>query len=326
MATDDPARQIQPTLATGAPTIGCVSYLNAKPLTEGLEHSSLAAVRFDVPSRLRAMLETGQVDLALCPVIDHYRGRLGLEIVPAGGIGCLGPTLTVRLYSRVPFESIQRVHADQDSHTSVALLCVILARRYHTTPQVTPFTPPKDGWAGSHDQSHTPEAVLLIGDKVVTNHPPRSLYPHQLDLGEAWYNLTGLPFVFAVWMARPGTPLGDMPDTLREVRTRNAHRTDQIAQCYAAKHGWPVDLARQYLGHYMKYEIEKPQLQAIERFAAMAHGLGLISHAHPLRVRSAPKVNPQRVASEGTDPSTSRENTAGRGDTAGKTPEGSRSP
>lgn len=321
MTRDDPV----PTPAPGAPTIGCVSYLNAKPLIEGLEQACDAAIRFDVPSRLRAMLETGRVDLALCPAIDHYRGPSELEIVPAGGIGCRGTTLTVQLYSRVPFESITHVHADQDSHTSVALLGVILAQKYRTKPRITAFTPSHGNWACHHGQDPPPESVLLIGDKVVTNHPPPSLYPHQLDLGEAWLNLTGLPFVFAVWMTRPHTALGDIADTLRRVRIRNTHRTDQIARRHAADHGWPIDLACQYLSEHMKYEMDPPQLQAIERFAAMAHDLGLIDRPGPLRVRPVDKVSPQLAATGGAVPGTSRENTAGRGDTSGKTPEGNRS-
>jgi chorismate dehydratase len=271
--------------------IGCVGYLNAKPLIEGLDALSPTQVRLDVPSRLASQLESGEVDLSLCPVIDYFRSTTPLQIVPVGGIGCLGPTLTVRLYSKLPYEQITRVHTDRDSHTSVALLRVILSERYHASPEVVPLD--TDGpitWPdhprGKVDAARTPtpQAVLLIGDKVVTNHPPQGVYAHELDLGEAWHDLTGLPFVFAVWMARQGTDLGNLPATLRDLRITNAKRIKSIAMRYAPQLGWPPDLADRYLQHHMRYEIGRPQLDAIERFGAMAYTLGLIDRPGPLCV------------------------------------------
>ena len=110
--------------------IGCVGYLNAKPLIEGLEGLADPVVRLDVPSALVADLERGEVDIALCPVIDYYRSGQPLVVVPVGCIASDGPTQTVRLFSQVPIDSITRVHADTDSHTSVALLRVLLDEMY----------------------------------------------------------------------------------------------------------------------------------------------------------------------------------------------------
>lgn len=266
----------------GTQTIGCVSYLNAKPLTDGLANQTDSNVEFDVPSRLRVLLETNQVDIALCPIIDYHRSNVPLDIVPVGGIGCLGPTLTVRLYSSVTFESLTQIHTDADSHTSVVLLQIILWHRYGTTPELIPFTAPHDDWIDPFKGS---EAMLLIGDKVITNQPDERQFPHQLDLGQAWHELTGLPFVFAVWMARHGTPLGDLPSILNHLRLLNASRVDEIAQQYGPDHGWPVDQAQQYLGQTMQYEIESPQLKAIERFSQFAYELGLIDRIKTIRTR-----------------------------------------
>lgn len=266
----------------GIQRIGCVSYLNAKPLIDGLAHETDSKVKFDVPSQLRTMLETHQVDMALCPIIDYHQSSVPFDIVPVGGIGCLGPTLTVRLYSRVTYESLTQIHVDADSHTSVVLLQIILWHRYGTSPQLIPLTAPRNDWDGPCKES---EAVLLIGDKVITNHPHQRHFPHQLDLGEAWYELTGLPFVFAVWMARHGAPLGDLPGTLDRLRLRNASRIDQIAMRYGPLHGWPMDQAQQYLSQIMQYKIESPQLKAIEQFSQYAYDLGLIDRIETIRTK-----------------------------------------
>jgi len=116
--------------------VGCVSFLNARPLIEGLDASPAASVKFDVPSCLLADLEAHEVDVALCPVIDFQRSRCPLAIVPVGGIGCDGPTLTVRVFSQKPLEQLTRIYADTDSHTSVALMQVILDEVYGNRVEV----------------------------------------------------------------------------------------------------------------------------------------------------------------------------------------------
>jgi len=281
MCIRHPESTLTPHCLQGLGRIGCVSYLNALPLIDGIDTQAAGpAVTYDVPSRLIKSLETGAVDIALCPVIDYHRSKLALEIVPVGGIGCEGPTLTVRLFSQIPFQEITQIHADGDSHTSVVLLQVLLHERYGVLPKIVGYNP------GQADPKNPlPQAALLIGDKVVTSPPPAEHYPHQMDLGEAWHALTNLPFVFAVWMTPTGLNLGNLPTILQAQRQRNATRTDQIADQYAHRHGWEHGLARRYLGQMLRYDINQPQLNAIEKFSTMAHRLGLISQQRPLQIR-----------------------------------------
>lgn len=266
--------------------IGCVSYLNARPLIAGLDTGEEPRVRFDVPARLLADLEAGDVDIALCPVIDYHRARTPLVVVPVGGIGCAGTTLTVRLFSRVPIERITRVHADSDSHTSVALLRVLLAERYGLRPELVSYHAREQ--VAEHRLTEPPETMLLIGDKVVADSPRAIEYPHQLDLGQAWRETMGLPFVFAVWMARRGSDLGELPRLLDTQRRVNAERIDAIAERDAPRHGWPRELAREYLGGIMRYTIGPRELEAIERFGTLAAQHGLIPAPRPLEVHEAP--------------------------------------
>ena len=197
-----------------------------------------------------------------------------------GGIGCCGPTLTVRLFSRVPFERVTRIHADTDSHTSVALLRVLLAERYGLRPTLIDYHAREQ--VADHRLTPPPETMLLIGDKVVTDGPPAKEYPHQLDLGEAWHEMTGLPFVFAIWMARAGVALGDLPGVLESQRIQNSRRIEAIVDAHAAAHGWPRELAMEYLGRLLRYETGPAELRAIEHFASLAQKAGLIQKARPL--------------------------------------------
>ena len=255
-------------------TVAAVSFLNARPLIEGLEDEPGVALHTDVPSGLLNLLTTGAADVALCPVIDFQTTPDELCIVPVGAIGSDGATHTVRVFSRAPIASAERIHTDGDSHTSVALLEVVLDALYGRRPElVTLGTEPSD-----------PDAVLLIGDKVVhaENGADTTRYPYQLDLGEAWRELTGLPFVFAIWLARADADLGHLPEVLARCREHNRRRIPAIVAAHA--NGWPRELANRYLSEILRYEVGERELEAIGLFWARCHDLGLIEALRPMKL------------------------------------------
>ena len=263
-------------------TVAAVSFLNAKPLVHGLENERGVRLVTDVPSNLLQTLVDGQADVALCPVIDYQMSPVDLSIVPVGAIGSDGPTLTVRVFSRVPLDHIAHVHADGDSHTSVALLEVIFQERYGHRPGISTLD-----HAHMRDTTDPTEAILLIGDKVVHNEPDPESYPHQLDLGEAWKELTGLPFVFACWMARANHGLGELPGILTDTWAHNRKNIPEIAAAHAD--GWPPDLAKFYLEDILRYDIGDRELQSIELFWTRCKELGLIDQLRPLQLYADPK-------------------------------------
>ncbi|HEV8604841.1 MAG TPA: menaquinone biosynthesis protein [Tepidisphaeraceae bacterium] len=253
--------------------IASVSYLNAKPLIHGLETQKDLSLILDVPSKLLPSLRDKRFDIALLPVIDYQREG-GLSIVPSGGIGCDGPTLTVRIFSRVPIGRIKTLACDTDSHTSVALARIILAEEFGIHPQLIDLLKGDDRPA---------EARLLIGDKVVCEEPPG--FEYQLDLGSAWKQLTGLPFVFAVWTARDGIDLRDLPQRLEMAKLSGLSHVRDIVTQYALPRGWPAGIAHQYLTSYLKFDITPIHLQAIEKFHHLAHHHQILERPpRPLRL------------------------------------------
>jgi chorismate dehydratase len=246
--------------------IGCVSFFNSKPLIYGLAEEPGVRLTLDVPSRLLAGLAEKRFDVALLPVIDYQKLR-GLTLIPAGGIGCRGPTLTVRIFSLEPIERITTLACDGDSHTSVALARILLAERFGIRPEFVPL-----------DRTiQSPNiARLLIGDKVVCHEPEG--FPYQLDLGEAWNQWTDLPFVFAAWMARPGVELGSLPGILERAKRAGLAHVDDLIDQFALPAGWPAAKARKYLTEYLQFDIGPHELTAIRQFHALAHQHGLIAH------------------------------------------------
>lgn len=278
--------------------LACVRYLNAVPLIEGLAKAQ--GVRLDVapPAEIASRLLADQADLGLASVIDaaHASGRLAL--VPVGMIGCNGPTLTVRLFSRVEPAAICRLHADPESHTSTVLCQLLIEQERGTRPEVVALDAASLA-AARAEADHAPEALLLIGDKTVTHAPPRHRYPHQLDLGQLWHARTGLPFVYAVWMCRADRAADPVVrlaiDLLDRQRRRNAFRTGWIAATHAARHGWEARTARRYLTRTLIYDVDAAARTAVSQFLTMAAQAGLAPDPAPswiaLETGSAAAVN-----------------------------------
>jgi chorismate dehydratase len=246
--------------------IGSVSFLNAKPLIYELEADDSLELTLDVPAKLLDGLLADRFDVALLPVIDYQR-MSGLRVLTAGGIGCDGPTLTVRIFSPTPIERIAALACDTDSHTSVALARIILAAQYNLRPEMVTLD-------RARHIARPDTAILLIGDKVVCEEPKE--LPYQMDLGEAWKKMTGLPFVFAAWMAREGVDLGDLPQRLEQAKRAGLLHVDQIIRQHAVSRGWPPEVARKYLTHHLKFDIGPRQLEAIRLFHQLAYQHGVL--------------------------------------------------
>ena len=265
--------------------LGAVSFVNTLPLIDGLENLADLELHYGVPSTLLDTLLDDEVDLALCSSIDYQRSRTPLVIVPCGLLGCDGPTLTVRLYCTGPIDRVTEVHCDTDSHTSVALLQILLRELHGIAPELVAFDArPR----GPHDPPRDwPPALLLIGDKVVTDSPPSARYPHQLDLGAAWVELTGLPFVFALWLARRDADpavVAVAANVLDRQRRYNTERLDLIIERKARPRGWPVALAASYLKGKLAFEFTDARRRGLELFFDKACEHGLVDGRRPLEI------------------------------------------
>ncbi len=265
--------------------LGVVSFINTLPLIDGLEQLQSIELRHSVPSLLLDQLLAGESDVALCSSIDYQRSPKPLVIVPVGLLGCEGATLTVRLYSSKPIERIKRVFCDTDSHTSVALLRIVLAEAHSIEPKLIDYDAREH--VARNRPIEWPESMLLIGDKVVTDSPPAVRYPYQLDLGAEWAKLTGLPFVFAAWMALADTP----PTLLRRAaivldhqRRHNRERIDGMIHRRARPRHWPIDLAADYLKKRIAHAWTARRREGLELFFDKAHAHGLIEERRPINL------------------------------------------
>lgn len=279
-----------PDTAQTRPTrIAAVQFLNTVSLIEGLGTWNGCELIKAVPSKIAAMLTDNHADVGLASIVDAARPENDLALIPSGMIGCDGPTLTVRLFSSVPIDQITRVHADTDSHTSVMLADVLLRELHAVTAEFVEFDA-RERMSIAQDRAIDPEeawpqTLLLIGDKVVVDSPPAVRYPHQIDLGEAWHALTGLPFVYACWMCRRAdlgsTMIDEAAAMLERVRLRNDQRLDWLVSREAKAHHWPADLARTYLGQLLSFRVDDRARQAVELFFDKLRTHGILNTQKP---------------------------------------------
>jgi len=252
--------------------LGVVSYLNAKPLIEGLDADDSLKLTFAVPAQLPALLDAGVVDAALVPVIDLIHRSRAWRIVSDACIGCDGETLTVRVFSRVPPESIHKLHADGDSHTSVALARIIWKELYGYRLEVVPFLGTETVEEG--------EGILLIGDKVVGN--TLAEYDVETDLGSAWKSLTSLPFVFAVWASQRESDITSLALKLSRARDAGVKSAASIAEIHGPGLGWPVAMAKRYLTIKLRFMLGPRERLGMARFLELARCNDLVDAGEEL--------------------------------------------
>jgi chorismate dehydratase len=272
-----PSAPGQPRIAVAAARIGAVQYLNTRPLVhrlaagDQLPNAPSLSLSYDVPSRLADRLAAGQLDVALIPVVEVFRG--GGSIVSNACIACRGPVMSVKIFFRTRPDRVRRIALDEGSRTSAVLGRLLLAERFSVRPEIEHLP-----IHASLDDTDA-DAVLLIGDRALG--PVRGGFQVVWDLGDEWCRWTGLPFVFAAWAARPGLGLrqGELlaiASRLEAARDSGVANLAAIAAAEAAGHGLTVPQCLGYLRDNLHYHLGQGEMAAIRRFRELAAAHGLV--------------------------------------------------
>src|SRR5512140_3646174 len=246
-----------------------VSFLNAWPLTAGLERSERIELVLAEPSRCAALLEAGEVDLALVSVGALPGGEF--DIVPGIAIGADGPVQTVVLAGEQSPAIWDEVFLDTASRTSHVLTKIVLDEM-GVHPRYT-LLPAVEGLA----RARGTKGALVIGDRgfdVRANHV--------IDLGREWNRITKLPMIFALWAARPGRV---SPEDVQELTRAAQHglglRTE-LAQAFAKEKGGDPEKYRRYLTQRIRYGLGPYELEGLEAFLDRAAKKGFLP---PMKLR-----------------------------------------
>jgi chorismate dehydratase len=247
-------------------TVGSVPYVNAIPLVAKFELEADAEVRviYDVPSRLPALMESGEADAILVSSVDALRNA-ERRMVDRVCIGSDGPVKSVRLFSKVPPAEIASLALDQSSMTSNRLAQIILSERYGAHPRTEPCPPDQATMLAGHD------ACVLIGD-IGMLASSESL--HVLDLGEEFTDMTGKPFVWAGWIGKDRLT-HELADHLRGAaeffpvglgHAQAPGDLEKLVSLTQLRSGWSDQMIRDYYLDVMLYRMDERAVAGLRDF------------------------------------------------------------
>jgi len=251
--------------------IGAVGFLNASPLAYGLDRDPRVSLRLDLPSVCASLLHAGEIDLGLVPVIEMLRGPVAYDLVPGLAIGCEGAVNSVALFTRVPVTHVRRLALDVSSRSSVGLVRVLCRHHWGIAPEYVDSAPDLASMLDNAD------AALMIGDPAL-DAPWQSLGATKIDLGEAWQVFTGLPFVFAAWVARPGVVTPELVELLHAARRAGQAAVASLAEAQAAGDAARAIRFARYLRQNIRYDLDEPALRGLSRYLTLAMQEGLAPH------------------------------------------------
>ncbi len=238
------------------PKIAAVSYLNTIPFIYGIEHEGnfRAELQLHTPADCAKAFEIGDVDIALLPVASIPDLSMA-EIVGEYCIGASGEVRTVVIMSDDPIDKVKRIFLDPHSRTSVQLAGYLAKNHWNIRPE----------WYSLDDYSQLSrgedgDAFLLIGDKVFEYEDE---FDYTYDLAAEWMKCTSLPFAFAVWVARKGTPY-EVIDALEQALEYGVeHLYDAILEY--RNDGSTVE-AYQYLSENIDFLYDNQKRKALKKF------------------------------------------------------------
>lgn len=277
--------------------LGKIGFLNVLPIYYPLE-SGIVTHPFEIvsghPARLNQLASEGLLEVSVVSSVEYARRPERYAILPDLSISCRGPVGSVFLLSRKPVHDLEGadVLVSGQSHSSIMLLKILFAYRYGIS---TRFTVADCIEAAS--STAPPEAMLVIGDQALRLRGAAQ-YPHRLDLGKAWHDWTGLPFVFAVWVVRMNAMErwnGGITQAAAALATaKEWGRTHMETICARAAEANILDVPelRKYY-HQLGYDLGEEERKGLERFFSCLVRIGEIDEAPDLRFCTAPAGPPR---------------------------------
>ncbi|MBL7770096.1 MAG: menaquinone biosynthesis protein [Flavipsychrobacter sp.] len=243
--------------------VGAVQYLNTKPLIYGLQQGMMKEeleLVMDYPANVAKMLIEDQVDIGLVPVatipkLNEY------HIVCDYGIACDGEVASVGLFSDVPMEEITTVLLDYQSRTSVRLARILMKEFWKIDPEIIDT---RDDFRG---QIKGTTAGIVIGDRALEQRKDSA---YVFDLGQAWKEMTGLPFVFAAWIANKKIEPGFIKG-FNEANRYGLERLKEVVEKYPYK---TYDLFTYYKEN-IDYKLDARKMEGLELYLKYLRQFGL---------------------------------------------------
>lgn len=260
-----------------ATRLAVVSFLNTRPLVHALETGRIEHrfdLAYDVPSRCAERLHGGETDVALIPSIEVARGDIQYSVVPEVSISSRGPVRSVLLLHRRDPADIRTLALDVNSRTSAVLSRILLQKRYGCRPAVFHLPPDAGRMLDRAD------AAVIIGDAALAVDTTSHCV---IDLGQAWTELTGHPFVYACWAGRPHALDPEQTRQLIRAKVLGIRAIPHIAADCASSHPGSAEFYADFMGNRIRYDFGEAELAGLDLFFRYAHETGSIGKIPEIR-------------------------------------------
>jgi chorismate dehydratase len=240
--------------------VGRIPYINCYPVYGAVDRG---AVRLDatlvdgVPTELNRQMAAGTLEVSVVSAVEYARDAKRYLLLPDLAISCDGPVRSVLLFSKRPATELngRRVLVSRSSMTSVALLELLFENVWKARPIFVPANAEISDVERFGEDEHDArlvigDAALLVGSRLRAHRVVPAGYQHAYDLGAEWKRWTGLPFVFAVWVAQRATAVAEalgVHASLIESRNWGLAHLDQLATQASAATGVDQPTCLEYL-------------------------------------------------------------------------------
>lgn len=249
--------------------MGRISYINASPVYYGLDHGMTPdwlSLVTDVPAALNRQIRAGEVDISPISAAYYAMNAKDLLLIPDFSISCHKEVMSVICASNYPLEELEgkRVLFSRESATGASLLKMIFTMKGIWPDLIVGSTNDIDSIPKDVD------AVMVIGDAALTQAWEKR-FAFRIDLGQSWFDMTGLPFVFAVWAVRRSFAR-KYPDRVRETikvlrasREEGYSHMDEVEETGSLKLGLSRSLVKDYF-QLLYCDLDDPKIQGMKKF------------------------------------------------------------
>ncbi|BAI80746.1 conserved hypothetical protein [Deferribacter desulfuricans SSM1] len=252
--------------------IGEIEYANVYPIFYNLKKKNFEEFRFikSYPSILNKALREGGIDISCCSSIEYVRNCGNYYILPDISISSLKEVKSVCLFSNYDIKYLKnkKIYLTEESGTSIVLLKIIFKKFYNVEIN---FSPNKDEC----------EAFLYIGDKALYKYYNNE-FKYIFDLGKIWYEATGLPFVYALWLVSKETYskkrelIKKLYNELIKIKNDSKLNLSSLVEHYFFKGLTPYQIIDYW--EIINYNLSKKHIEGLNLFYKYAYEIGEVKN------------------------------------------------
>lgn len=231
--------------------IGKVNYLNTLPLFYDWDLSNVELIEGH-PSELVIKLKEGEIDGGIVSSVEYLLNKENYVIVPNVCIASKERACSVYIFSKKPLEEINNIYLTPASMTARKLALYIVKEVYKNDPEIL-------------ENRNEAQAIMLIGDEAIRERNSQR-WAHSYDLGEEWFKIYKLPFVFALFLIRKGRPLDYSEYIARQCQRSKEKFFKDLEAGNVVVEGFDADFISEYFNSCLQYDLDDKALKSLEIF------------------------------------------------------------